>query len=244
MKEPIRIGILETGTVNPHLRDKYGSYDEMFYTLLKRANINSTYRLVKVANGERPKTISDADLWLITGSRHAVYETLSWIKPLIQFIQDCFDSKTPILGVCFGHQILAKAMGGKVGKHTQGWGVGVQNYKMIKRPIWSYKIGESFNTYTMHQDQVVEIPKTATVLASSSFCLNAMISYGDPDKPIALSIQSHPEFSSNYTRDLILARKGNTIPEKVADQAIKTLQKKVDNTVLIKSLISALKNST
>ena len=238
-----RVGILETGLVSPELIGIHGSYCEMFECLFREAGISSELFHVKVSRGEIPKAPSSADLWIITGSVHAVYEPLPWIIPLINFLRKCTNSKIPIIGICFGHQLLALAFGGQVQKSSKGWGLGVENYKLKENLPWTRNLGDSYNSYAMHQDQVIEVPNDGTVIAGSKFCPNAFISYGDKEKPTALSIQSHPEFSPGYLHDLTLLRKGTTIPEQIADSGIQTLSLPVNNPNIIKSLICGLRLS-
>ena len=106
-----------------------------------------------------------ADGWLITGSRHAVYEDHPFIAPL-EDADARYAASVPLVGVCFGHQMIAQAMGGKVVKFAGGWSVGRQVYDFGGEPL-------ALNAW--HQDQVVERPPGAQVVASSPFCENAAL---------------------------------------------------------------------
>ena len=206
------IGILETGKVNPDLVPDHGEYVPMFETWLRPAFPEMRVRGYAIEDGEIPASPTECDAWLITGSKHGVYDDLPWIEPLKEFLRDARDAGRPMIGVCFGHQLLAEALGGKAVKSDKGWGVGVHDYQVTRRAGWMNGGPDRFSIHAHHQDQVVEIPEDATVLASSPFCEYAMLAYGDPEAPDAISIQPHPEFAEPYARDLVHLRASVSIP--------------------------------
>ncbi|MBL4807633.1 MAG: type 1 glutamine amidotransferase [Rhodobacteraceae bacterium] len=124
----MKIGILETGKPAESLIPDFGDYPAMFEKLLGDLLSEASFFAVSVVHGEMPTAPDQADVWIITGSRHSAYEDLPWVDVLKEFLRQCMARKVPIVGICFGHQILAEAMGGKVEKSTKGWGVGVQDY--------------------------------------------------------------------------------------------------------------------
>jgi GMP synthase-like glutamine amidotransferase len=223
----MRIGILETGEVNPALLDQFGSYSPMFEALL--AGEDTTFFTVSVVRGEMPDSVTDADGWVITGSRHGVYEDHPWIEPLKLFLRGAVEARVPVIGVCFGHQILAEALGGKVIKSEKGWGVGVHHYTPETVPSWMDGLAQGFAARAVHQDQVVEVPDDAHVLASSAFCPYAALAYGDPEAPYAISVQPHPEFSADFVRGIVETRAGDGIPMDVAQSALASLDQPVNN---------------
>lgn len=225
----MRIGILETGAISDDLAGKYGSYLPMFERLLGRADGELSCHNFAVLNGEMPESPEQMDGWVITGSRHGVYEALSWMEPLKAFLRECLTARVPVVGVCFGHQILAEAMGGEVVKSDRGWGLGVHEYKVEIQPEWMDGIADTFATRAIHQDQIVKLPPATTVLASSPFCPYAALAYGDPDSPLAISVQPHPEFDADYVRDVVTTRIGATFPEQVAARALQSLDRPVHN---------------
>ncbi|AQU83873.1 MAG: type 1 glutamine amidotransferase [Halomonas sp.] len=192
----MKIGILQTGRSPEGLREQHGDYDDMFRTLL--AGRGFTFQTFPVLDGIFPPSPDAADGWLITGSRFGVYEDLPWIAPLESFLRDVYATGLPIIGVCFGHQILAQALGGKVEKFSGGWSVGATTYDTdagAKRIM------------AWHQDQVIEPPSDARVIGHSDFCAHAMLAYGDT----ALTVQPHPEFNPQFMADLLDAR-GEVLP--------------------------------
>jgi GMP synthase-like glutamine amidotransferase len=210
----MRIGILETGEVNPALVGAHGTYPAMFERLLGGQGFE--FRTWSVVRGEMPDAPSDADGWLITGSRHGVYEDHPWIKPLEGFIRAARDAQVPMAGICFGHQIMAQALGGDVAKSGRGWGIGRHEYMSGV---------SSVAILAFHQDQVLRLPDGAEVTLSSEFCPFAGLRYGD----WGLSWQAHPEFSADYCRDLLELRSGVAFSEELAAQALPHVAAPIDS---------------
>ncbi|MGH1372582.1 MAG: type 1 glutamine amidotransferase [Cellvibrionaceae bacterium] len=207
----MKIGILQTGRAPDALLVEHGDYDELFKQLL--SNRGFEFVTYPVLDGVFPESSDECDGWLITGSRFGVYEDHAWIEPLECFIRQTYDAAVPIIGVCFGHQILAQALGGKVEKFDGGWSCGAVIYDDVNadRP--------SQTVMAWHQDQVVQLPPDATVIGRTDFCAYAILSYGDR----ALSTQPHPEFSETFFRAL-LAEKGHVLPEETLRQASESLE--------------------
>jgi GMP synthase-like glutamine amidotransferase len=237
------VGILETGKVNDTLVPRHGGYPPMFAGLLGPAGPELSYRSYDVEGGAIPASPAECDAWLITGSRHGVYDDLPWIEPLEEFLRAARAAGRPIVGICFGHQILAEALGGKAVKSDKGWGVGVHDYAVTRRPAWMTGAPATIAIHAFHQDQVIAIPDDATVLARSPFCEYAMLAYGDPEAPDAISIQPHPEFGEDYTRDLIDLRAGIAIPPEQAAPARETLGRPVHQQDFARWCVSFLRSA-
>ena len=135
----------------------------------------------------------------------------------------------PLIGICFGHQILAEALGGRAEKSDRGWALGVQDYEVTARPGWMAGLPDRFAVTAVHQDQVVALPADATVLARSPQCPFAAVAYGDLEAPAAISLQPHPEFSPAFTGELLTLRAGTAFSVEAADAARATLGRKVDS---------------
>lgn len=200
----MKIGILVTGHVAEALRGAHGEYDRMFEGFLDGHGF--TFEAWFVVDGQFPDGPESADGWLITGSRHGVYEGHGWIQPLEALIREIVASGRPLVGICFGHQIIAQAMGGRVEKYRRGWSVGRTIYHTENGPL-------ALNSW--HQDQIVDLPQGARVLARSEFCPYAALAYGER----VLSYQAHPEFSAEYTRDLLDTRGPGIVPDDLLDAA-------------------------
>lgn len=200
----MRIGILQTGLAPEALAPEMGDYPDMFARLLDGHGF--TFRTWRVVDEEFPASVHDADGWLITGSRHGVYEDHPWIPPLEQFIRDAFAARVPVVGICFGHQIVAQAMGGKVERHAGGWAVGATEYDFG---------GETLRLNAWHRDQVVKVPEGARVIATNDFCTNAALLYDDR----ALTVQAHPEFRPEFVDGLMRTRGKGLVPDEVMAEA-------------------------
>jgi len=220
----MKIGILETGLLNEKVAGRFKPYPIMFAALLDQADKGLTYQSYSVINGEMPDSVDDCDGWLITGSRHGVYEKLDWMLLLELFIQKLYKKQKPLVGICFGHQIIAQALGGSVTKSDKGWGIGLHHYKIEAAQSWmsneSLSTPEKVGIYAFHQDQINQLPAAATVFISSDFCPYAGLTYGDS----IFSVQAHPEFEPSYEHALIEMYAGNVVPELVAANALVGMQ--------------------
>lgn len=204
----MRIGILQCGQAPAELRQDMGDYPDMVVRLLDGRGFD--FRTWHVEAMEFPASVHDAEGWLLTGSRHGVYEDHAFIPPLERFIHDAYDADVPLVGICFGHQIMAQALGGRVIKHPHGWSVGAQDYDFD---------GETVRLNAWHQDQVVVLPPDARVAGRSAFCDYAALVYGDR----AYSVQAHPEFDDAFIQGLIDTRGKGVVPQERLDQAARRM---------------------
>ncbi|MEM7743834.1 MAG: type 1 glutamine amidotransferase [Pseudomonadota bacterium] len=179
----------------------------------------------------------------MTGSKHGVYDDLPWIEPLKEFLRAARAARVPQIGICFGHQIMAEAFGGRAEKSERGWGCGVHRYTTLGRAGWCRQAPESFTMHAMHQDQVTALPDDATVLATSDFCPYAMVAYGDPEEPHAISIQPHPEFDATFAAALLERRSGVAVPEELATRALATVHDPVDGTAFARWSLDYVRQS-
>ena len=239
----MRIGILETGEVHPDLKGKHGDYPAMFERMLGAVDPDLEFAVVRVVAGEMPAAPGQADAWLVTGSRHGVYDGLPWIEPLKAFLRDCVAARVPVVGICFGHQLLAEALGGRAVKSERGWGLGVQDYELVARPDWMAGLPDRFAVGAVHQDQVVALPPGATVLARSAHCAYAALAYGDPEDPDAVTLQPHPEFETPFLDALIALRAGTVFPADAAETARASLARPVANAAWAQLIVDYLRRA-
>jgi GMP synthase-like glutamine amidotransferase len=149
-----------------------------------------------VGLGTFPQDIRECEGWIISGSPASCYDQESWILKLIDFVKECHKNKVKVLGICFGHQLLAHALGGNVERSSKGWGVGIRDFKIVDNIKWSNGNKEDVSLLFFHQDQVVKLPSNAKLIASDDFCPNQMFSIEDH----ILGIQGHPEFTKEYSK--------------------------------------------
>jgi GMP synthase-like glutamine amidotransferase len=211
------IGILEAGANRPELAQRHGSYVDFFETYFGRHDPSVTFKAYRVFEGEMPPSIDDSDAYVITGSRYSTYDDYAWIADLKSFVQRASEGR-PVLGICFGHQLIAEAFGGEVVKSPKGWGVGVHNYDVYQSPAWMRPGRDEFSLLVSHQDQVVTPPPDATVLAGSEFCPIGMLAIGES----VATLQSHPEMSKPFVADLFEARRAQ-IGADTVDAALRSL---------------------
>ena len=194
----MKLAILETGLPPESLREPFGSYPEMMARLIGDGFDIETF---DVQSGELPQA-STHDAVIVMGSPAGVYDPLPWIAPLMDFIRA--SSETKMVGICFGHQAMAQALGGHVEKSAKGWGTGLQHYELIHAEPWLDTSARDIAIPASHQDQVVVQPPNTEVVARSDFTPFAALAW--TDRP-AISFQFHPEFTPAYAKALIDARR-------------------------------------
>lgn len=224
-RSPMKVGILQTGHAHPEIQARHGPVDRWFHRLLD--DLGFAFETWPVLEGVFPDSPLSADGWLVTGSEHGAYDALAWIAPLEDFIREVAGLEHPLVGICFGHQIIAQALGGRVEKFEGGWAVGQQRYRMGDASL-------VLNAW--HQDQVVARPPCARRVATSDFCDNAILAY---DGNI-LTVQAHPEFSEAHLADMIRFR-GASVPEGVLADARTRNGRRNDNAMLRELLATTLK---
>jgi GMP synthase-like glutamine amidotransferase len=232
----MKLGILKTDAVRPEWVPDYGEYPDMFIDLLGRIDPSIEFSVYDVEQGEYPADIDEVDAYLITGSKSSVYEDKPWIATLMAFVRELHARKKKLVGICFGHQIVAHALGGRTAKSDKGWGQGVHTYTFRKTPEWHDGQATDFSVLVSHQDQVVENAEGAEVMASSEFCENAVVQVGDH----ILTFQGHPEFVPDYSRDIMNFRR-EMIGEDVYDSGIASLEREHQGERVARWILSFLK---
>lgn len=215
----MKLGLLECDDVVGRFAGVKGGYREMFAALLP----GHAFRYYEAHRGRLPASASECDAWLCTGSKYSVYDGTPWIAELAAFIRD---TDRPFVGICFGHQMLAHAMGGEVAKAKQGWGVGVLPLEILKKESWMEPALPEVRIQHMHQDQVTRLPRESVLLGRSDHCEVGMFRLGES----RLGIEGHPEFTVEYGAALINARRKQIGPQ--ADRALNSLKEKSDGPVV------------
>lgn len=230
-----RLGLVQCGYIPPALVPTHGDYPEAFNALFAPHDLDLvTY---EVQRGPLPDHRS-CDGWLISGSANSAYEPLEWITRLEHFLRGLIEAEAPTVAVCFGHQVLAQAMGGRVAKAEPGWGVGAHDYELVgPPPAWLDPVPRGpVRLIASHQDQVVELPDDAVLLARTDHCPVAAYSLG----PRMLAIQPHPEFTTDLSGELIELRR-ERIGAAVADAAEASLREPLDQATVAAWMVAFLR---
>lgn len=221
------IAILETGKPPEALKDAFDDYPARFRALLGEGV--ATVRF-DVQAGRLPDDPAEFQGAIVTGSAAGVYDDLPWIAPLSDWLRAA-RGRTRLVGICFGHQVMAQAFGGRVEKSDKGWGIGLHRYSVVGEEPWMFPRAASIAIPVSHQDQVLVPPADARVIASSEFTPFAGLAWGDAEMG-AMSFQCHPEFQPQYAAALVESRRGTRIPEALADEALASLARANDRAVL------------
>ena len=230
----MRIGILQCDHVRDIFREQgFDSYPDMFMDCFNRAAPNLEFASYDCVSGEFPENPRECDAFITTGSRHSVLDDFGWIDTLEDFVLDTLDAGTRYVGICFGHQLLAPALGGRVVQADVGWGVGVSS-NTIATPQWwmGDERKNHINLIVSHQDQVVELPSDVAVLGGSEFCPIYFCQLGDN----AFTVQGHPEFSRGYSRALMEFRR-DIIPAPVVETGLASLEKSIDDDLFFRWIV-------
>ena len=225
----MKIGILQTGHAPDEIQAKLGDFDAMFGRLLADAGLK--FQTFNVVDMDFPDNVNTCDGWLVTGSRHGAYEDHAFIPPLEYFIRNARTADVPMVGICFGHQIIAQALGGEVVKFDGGWAVGRQSYKWGDTEI-------ALNAW--HQDQVVALPDGARAVACNDFCENAAVVYGNQ----AFTVQPHPEFGDEVIDGLARIKGPGVVPDPLLEQVQANMGKDNANDQLSAMIIQFFRERT
>jgi len=215
----MKVGLLVCDQVKEAYRTEFGDYPEMFRVLFP----NYEFECYQVYQGIFPENVMDCDVYMATGSSHSVYEDLAWINQTKAFIRALYKANRYFIGFCFGHQLMASALGGKVEKAEIGWCIGVHEFEVFQLKYWMRPAKTQVNFLMMCQDQVIELPPNTIRLAGSKDCPNAIMQVGER----MMSIQGHPEFSAVYNQTLMESRVERIGVNKVA-KGIASLKKPID----------------
>ena len=199
----MRIGILNTDTLKTEFDTKYGQYPAMFSKVLLHAEPKIEIYSYEVQTGEYPDELNECDAYLITGSKVSAYDDIAWIHELKNFIRSIHQHQKKLIGICFGHQLIAAALGGSVERSKEGWHVGIHSAMLKQNSVLFGSAEKEFDLIYNHQDQVVTMPRDSILHASCRNCPIAMLSIGNH----ILSFQGHIEFEIAYAKDLLNMRR-------------------------------------
>jgi len=231
----MRIGILQADRVDEEPRERFGDYPAMFVDSLGPAAGDTEFEFFDVQQGRYPDRVDDYDGYLITGSRAGAYDDDPWIDDLTAFVCEARTADVKVVGICFGHQLIAQALGGRVGPAPNGWGVGVHTWTIVRPEPWMSPPLSEFRLLASHRDQVEALPPGARLLAQSEFCpIAAYVADG-----CMLGIQGHPEFTKAYAEFLMDRRRDQIGP--AFEPGMRSLEQPIDTTAIANWIMAFLR---
>ena len=220
----MKLGILNADQVKPEFVKEFGEYPDMFAEIFRAIDPDISLITYELVNGEYPADVDEVDGYVITGSKLSVYDDVPWVHELKSFVKQLHEKKKKVIGICFGHQMVAEALGGAVEQAELGWCVGGHS-NQLNKDAESYGLhGQAVLLRSNHKDQVTELPEGAIVLAGNNSCPISSIGIGDH----ILTFQGHPEFSEGYARALLNMRR-EIFGEELFHTAIDSLEIDPDN---------------
>jgi GMP synthase-like glutamine amidotransferase len=219
----VKIGLLQCDHVMPDNRAEFGDYSDFFRSIFHRYAPEIVLDLFDIQQNEYPEEPDRYAGYIGTGSSCSVWEDISWINRFKRFVRDLYHNGNKFIGICFGHQMIAEALGGRCEKFDRGWGIGIKEVTIYRKKDWMNPEQKSYRLIVSHQDQISKLPENSEVLGGNEHCPFSMITVDSH----FLGIQAHPEFTPAYSRRLMQSRI-DRIGMKAVQMAEKTLEDKTD----------------
>ncbi len=226
----VRIGLLRMMELADAGRSVHGPYTTLFEMMFGGQTVDLLD--VPVHEGATPVSLDECDVWIVTGSPASVYDDLEWIRTAEELVCDAMRTETPLVGICFGHQLVAQALGGRVEKVGVEWGLGAQSYETIERLGWFPQGDVTMTVLASHQDQVTVAPSDATVWSTAEYCPIAGMTIGTR----LWTMQGHPEFTPELVRALYDSRR-ERLGDQAVDRARSTLDSPLSNAEVAQAIV-------
>jgi len=232
----VKVGLLVCDHVSPDLVSISGDYDAMFRRLFVDHPEIAIVAYDSI-RGEMPTSATECDAWLTTGSRHSVNDDAPWIRELEELVRAIDREAIPFVGICFGHQLLARALGGVVGVSDRGWGLGIVKVEIASSLSFVPEGVGSFSVFNSHAEQIERLPDGGEVVGWNDHCPVSMMTVGES----MLGMQGHPEMDLEYATALVESRRGTQLPEAAAVEALASLAAGADTQVVSRMIVSFIR---
>ncbi len=234
----MKAAILQCDDVLEKFQAEFGNYPAMIENMFAGINPPIEFDTYDCQKGEYPTELDAYDFFITTGSKASVYDGIPWVDELIRYIKTLDKAQKNLIGICFGHELIAVARGFPVKKSDKGWGIGIAQNKMHTYPEWMDEKPKQLNLLVSHQDQILDLPKDAEVMAGSEFCPYFMIQWDNH----LFSFQGHPEWSSKYSHTLMNDRCA-IIPAETIKHGMNSLSTPPDNALVAKWIIDFVRSA-
>jgi GMP synthase-like glutamine amidotransferase len=224
----MKVALLQSDNVMEKLQPEFGSYSGMVRSMFDGVDVELEFEIFDCQQGQYPDDIQRYDFYVTTGSKASAFDDEDWIRELVTFVKRLDENQKKLIGICFGHQIIALARGGEVERSNKGWGVGIANNRIVTQPEWMSGTSVKLDMLVSHRDQISDLPSDTQIIAQSDFCPYFVVQWGDH----FLSIQGHPEWKPEYSRALMNERRG-LIPDDRIDVGMQSLHQAPDGPLFV-----------
>ncbi len=232
----MKVALLQCDNVLEKFQPEFGNYPAMVQSMFDGVDEKLEFEIFDCQQGQYPHDIHAYDFYITTGSKAAAYDDLDWVHRLIEFVRELDKQRKKLIGICFGHQIIALARGGLVEKSRKGWGIGIARNEMIRQLQWMRQSSGELNMLVSHKDQITKLPGDTQVIAQSDFCPYFVVQWGEH----FLSIQGHPEWGNAYSRTLMNDRRA-IIPAERIEAGMASLDLKSDSELFVSWIMDFVK---
>lgn len=227
------VGLLLCDHLDPDVVEAVGDYTDLFPAAFAPTGVE--LRTYEVTRGELPASTDECDGWITSGSRRSCYEDEGWIVDLHDLARELAARRRPHVGICFGHQLIARALGGEVERAEVGWGIGAKTFRVCEAAPWMQPRADEVTLLMSHRDQVTRLPEGATVLASAPYCPVGAYRIDEH----VFCVQGHPEFVPELNRMLIEKRR-DALGE-AAQEALRSLRSPLDHDLVVRWMAAFLR---
>ena len=232
----MRIAILVCSTDSSGFSEQYPNDGEKFVTLLQPIRPDWSFHAVPVNENVLPGLVSDHDGYIVTGSPKSNQESDDWVERLHAFIRKLDEARAPTVGICFGHQAIAAALGGRLQENpgdttAESFNIGVETLHLVSEEPWMKPPRDALSLYAAHAEQVTRLPKSARLIGWSHDCPVASFVVGERGREHMLACEFHPEIYRDFIRAMIVSKESDLGSDVVAAK-LEEIETETDGAVM------------